>query len=179
VSPVRRGLHSIASHRIATTTQGRSYRPWTGRWRGWHKIFLKWSNSFQCSASHQANNKFTIMKKALIILFTAISALTIAVPQAKADHNRRIASYTSCGRPIYTVFQVVGYDRCGQPIGRWVTESSYCGCEVCHPRQHYDYGRPSYESYDSRGSSCDHDRYSHSDYRSSHRSGEFHFSFGR
>jgi hypothetical protein len=108
------------------------------------------------------------MKRALIILITAISALTIAVPEAQADCNRRIVSYTSCGRPIYAIYQVVGYDRCGHPIGRWVTQSSYCGCDICHPRPRYDYRAPS----------CDHDRHYHS-YSPSYRSGGFYFSFGR
>jgi hypothetical protein len=116
------------------------------------------------------------MKKALFILLTAISALTVAVPEAQADCGRRIVSYTACGRPVYAVYQVVGYDRCGNPMGRWVTQSSYCGCEICHPRPRYEYREPSYGY---GGSSCDRDHHSRSSYGSSYRSGGFYFSFGR
>ncbi len=139
------------------------------RVRRWFKICLKLLNSFHGLSSEAANHKFNTMKRALFILITAISALTIAVPVAQADGSCRIVSYTSCGRPIYARYQVVGYDRCGQPIGRWVTESSHCGCEVCNPRPRYDY----------RGPSCDHDQDSHSSHGSSYRSGGFYFSFGR
>ena len=93
--------------------------------------------------------------KHILGLLTVLSVVAFTAPSAKADHsNRRVVSYTSCGRPVYASYQVYGYDRCGNPIGRWVTESSYCGCEVCHPRPRYYSQQPSYyqqPSYQSHG----------------------------
>ncbi|MBL9143538.1 MAG: hypothetical protein JNM99_07610 [Verrucomicrobiaceae bacterium] len=114
--------------------------------------------------------------KSILAILTLLTALFVIAPSAEAYDgcNRRIVSYTSCGRPIYATYQFYGYDRCGNPVGRWVTESSRCSCSVCNPRPVYSY--PSYPRYPSYsggynrgGGSCDNHH---------HRSG-FYFSFGR
>ena len=80
--------------------------------------------------------------KNILFLLSILTVLGFAVPtQAKADHscNLRVVSYLPCGRPVYAVYQVYGYDRCGNPVGRWVTERSRCGCNSCNPRPVYQY----------------------------------------
>ena len=79
------------------------------------------------------------MKKILFLL-SAVTVLGFVSPtSAKADPscNRRVVSYLACGRPVYATYQVYGYDRCGKPVGRWVTEHSSCGCNTCRPRPVY------------------------------------------
>lgn len=64
------------------------------------------------------------MKK-LLMLVAAVAAFSLVpINSAKADHgcNRRVVGYSSCGDPIYAVYQVYGYDHCGRPVGRWVTQ---------------------------------------------------------
>jgi len=124
--------------------------------------------------SISANPMFITMKH-ILALVVVLSALFVITPTASARDGcgSRIVSYTACGRPIYAVYQIYGYDRCGNAIGRWVTQSSHCSCSVCNPRPVYSY--PSYPSYGGgssygRGSSgCD----------NHHRHSGFYFSFGR
>ncbi len=64
------------------------------------------------------------MKK-LVMLSVAIAAFSlIPINQASAGHdsNRRLVGYSSCGEPIYAVYQIYGHDHCGRPLGRWVTQ---------------------------------------------------------
>ncbi|HCN29147.1 MAG TPA: hypothetical protein DIT64_10410 [Verrucomicrobiales bacterium] len=77
------------------------------------------------------------MKKTLLII-TAAAALGAAAPTSAeawdACHSHsRVVSYLPCGRPVYAVYQVYGRDRWGQPVGRWVTQHSACGCRACRP----------------------------------------------
>lgn len=110
--------------------------------------------------------------KALLSILTAAAVLGFAAPStAKADHacgSRRIISYMPCGTPVYAVYQIVGYDRCGRPVGQWVTQHAPHNCGVCNRG-------PSY------GSS--HHQHGHNGYRPSYsrsRSGvSFSFGFGR
>ncbi|MCB1227819.1 MAG: hypothetical protein KDK99_18520 [Verrucomicrobiales bacterium] len=105
------------------------------------------------------------MKKLLAIL-AAITAIGITLPAtASADHscNRRIVSYTSCGRPVYAYYQIVGYDRCGHPVGQWVTQNANCSCSRCnshsHHSSHSSHHGWSHSSHGSRSSSsCDRGR---------------------
>lgn len=66
--------------------------------------------------------------KTLLAIIAAAAAFGIAAPtSAKADprcsHGQtRVVGYTSWGAPIIAVYHVHGYDRCGQPIGHWVTQ---------------------------------------------------------
>ncbi len=84
--------------------------------------------------------------KTLFTVIAAAAVLGFAAPStAKADHfcngARRVVSYLPCGTPVYAVYQVVGYDRCGHPVGQWVTipvNHSHCG--ACNPRPSYGYG---------------------------------------
>ncbi len=85
--------------------------------------------------------------KTLLSALAAIVVLGVAAPtSAKADHlchgSRRIVSYMPCGTPVYAVYQVIGYDRCGNPVGQWVTQRGSHSCNVCNPRPSYGYGRP-------------------------------------
>ncbi len=71
------------------------------------------------------------MKKTLAIL-AALTTLGFTLPsEAEANwgfNQRRIVSYTPCRQPVYAVYQIVGYDRCGNPIGQWVTQRANCNC---------------------------------------------------
>lgn len=66
--------------------------------------------------------------KTLFAIIAAAAVFGVAAPStAKADPycNRgqtRVVGYTSWGAPIVAVYQIVGYDRCGNPIGQWVTQ---------------------------------------------------------
>ena len=94
--------------------------------------------------------------KRIIAILAALATLGLTVPtDAEAGHtsNRRVVSYTACGRPIYATYCIIGFDRCGNPIGQWVTETSRCGCSKCRPRvpsfpgqrhHHHDYCPPSF-----------------------------------
>lgn len=101
------------------------------------------------------------MKKILAIIAT-LAAIGITLPtEAKADWGcnhgaRRVISYTPCGRPVFAVYQIIGYDRCGNPVGQWVTQRANCGCNTCSPRRpshHHDFDscRPGFGGF--RGSS--------------------------
>ena len=83
------------------------------------------------------------MKKTLAII-AALTTLGFTLPsEAEANwgcNAPRIVSYTSCGRPVYAVYQIVGYDRCGNPVGRWVTQHVNCGCNTCNPRRPSHHG---------------------------------------
>lgn len=123
------------------------------------------------------------MKHLLAILSVlGVIAFTATPTTANADCSRRIVSYTACGRPIYAVYQIYGYDRCGNPVGQWVTQSYHCSCSICNPRpvynppcdRGYGYGYPSHRSSGTwfgfgHGGSCG----------SPFKSGGFYFSFGR
>jgi hypothetical protein len=79
------------------------------------------------------------MKK-ILALVAAATAIGFAVPAESQAWDRcssghtRIVSYRPCGRPIYANYVVCGYDRCGNPIGHWVTQREACGCYRCNPR---------------------------------------------
>lgn len=111
--------------------------------------------------------------KSILTLLAAAAVLGFAAPStANADHacgSRRIISYRACGAPIYAVYQIVGYDRCGHPVGQWVTQNVAHSCGTCNPR-------PSYGSHSGHN-------HGHSGYRpgySQSRSGlSFRFGFGR
>lgn len=64
--------------------------------------------------------------KTLLYLLTAVSVLGVATPSfahPSPFHNqRRIVSYLPGGVPVYAVYQMVGRDRWGHPIYRWVTQ---------------------------------------------------------
>jgi hypothetical protein len=82
------------------------------------------------------------MKKALAIL-AAVTAIGLTIPataEANWGCNQRIVSYTPCGRPVFAVYQIIGYDRCGNPIGQWVTQRANCGCNRCAPRPVFGHG---------------------------------------
>ncbi len=82
------------------------------------------------------------MKK-ILALVAAATTLGFAVPSETQAWDRcstphsRIISYLPCGRPVYAVYQIYGRDRCGNPVGRWVTQHTSCGCSTCSPRSHY------------------------------------------
>ncbi|MEZ5386051.1 MAG: hypothetical protein R3F13_11105 [Prosthecobacter sp.] len=119
--------------------------------------------------------------KTLITLLAATAVLGFAAPStAKADsycHGaQRIVSRLPCGTPVYAVYQVVGYDHCGRPVGQWVTQRANHSCGVCNPRPAYGYGQP--------GCNTGHSHGHHSSYGSPFfgrsRSGvSFSFGFGR
>lgn len=109
--------------------------------------------------------------KHILALLTLLSVFVFAVPSAQADCGRRVVSYTACGRPIYAHYEKYGYDRCGNPVGRWVTDWYRCSCDICNPRPVYQ--SPRYYDYD------DHYSRSHSGCDDHHHSGRFYFSFGR
>jgi hypothetical protein len=76
------------------------------------------------------------MKK-ILALVAAVSAFGFAIPatsEANDWGHTRIVSYLRCGRPVVANYQLYGYDRCGNPLGRWVTQHTTCGCSVCNPR---------------------------------------------
>lgn len=68
--------------------------------------------------------------KTLLAVIAAAAAFGIAAPStAKADpycsHGQsRVVGYTSWGAPIIAVYQIVGYDHCGRPVGQWVTQAA-------------------------------------------------------
>lgn len=83
--------------------------------------------------------------KTLLPLLAATALFGGAAPStAKADPfchgSRHIVSYMPCGTPVYAVYQVVGYDRCGHPVGRWITMRAPHSCAICNPRSSYGYG---------------------------------------
>ncbi|GEP43428.1 hypothetical protein [Brevifollis gellanilyticus] len=119
------------------------------------------------------------MKK-ILALIAAAAAIGFAVPaETQAwDHcsggNTRIVSYRPCGRPIYASYVVCGYDRCGNPVGHWVTQREACGCDQCNPRSSYcpPHVHPGhfggYQNYRPSVPICP-----------PHSGASFHFSFGR
>ena len=89
--------------------------------------------------------------KTLLSVLAAAAVLGVAAPStAKADSfchgSRRIVSYMPCGTPVYAVYQVVGYDHCGRPVGQWVTQRAPHNCGVCNPRPSYGYGHHGHHS---------------------------------
>ena len=93
------------------------------------------------------------MKYAFLVI-AAIAALFVVVPSSAEARDycagdRRIISY-SHGRPVYAVYQVVGYDRYGRPVGRWVTVGSSYRGGYCPPSRYptgYGYGHGYGSSY--------------------------------
>lgn len=81
--------------------------------------------------------------KTILTILAVSSVLGFASPseiQARdfcSHGHTRVVSYLPCGRPIYAVYQVYGYDRCGNPVGHWVTQRESCGCSRCSPPRHY------------------------------------------
>lgn len=68
--------------------------------------------------------------KTLFSVIAAAAVLGFAAPSnAKAEcHGQtRVVGYTSCGTPIVAVYQIVGYDGYGRPIGQWVTQGVQSG----------------------------------------------------
>lgn len=129
------------------------------------------NNGFR-AASICSESQFNPMKYILVLvaLFTVFTSM--ATPAMARDAcARRVVSYTSCGRPIYARYEVYGYDRCGNALGRWVTESYRCGCSTCNPR-------PVYSSPSWGGSGGGHHNHNHGCEYPQRRSG-FYFSFGR
>jgi hypothetical protein len=85
--------------------------------------------------------------KALLTLLAAAAVLGFAAPTTASANPfchgaQRIVSRLPCGTPVYAVYQVVGYDRCGNPVGQWVTQRANHNCGVCNPRPVYGYGQP-------------------------------------
>ena len=118
--------------------------------------------------------------KHILAILAVFSAFAFTAPTtANADCASRVVSYLPCGRPVYATYQVYGYDRCGNPVGRWVTNHVQCGCDTCHPRPvyipHHDHGH-GYSSHRSGGTYFGSSRGSCG---TSIRSGGFYFSFGR
>jgi hypothetical protein len=77
------------------------------------------------------------MKK-LITIIAAATALGFTAPATAEAHwgfggQQRIVSHTRCGQPVLAFYQVLGFDHCGNPVGRWVTQPVNCGCHVCRP----------------------------------------------
>ncbi|MFM7603778.1 MAG: hypothetical protein ACKO8Z_01095 [Prosthecobacter sp.] len=83
--------------------------------------------------------------KTLLSLFAAAAVFGITAPStAQADpfchSSRRIVNYMPCGAPVYAVYQVVGYDHCGRPVGQWITTRAPHSCLICNPSPSYGYG---------------------------------------
>jgi hypothetical protein len=85
--------------------------------------------------------------KTLLLLATAVTTFGLispssaqAGPYCQSSGHTRVVSYLPCGRPVYAVYQIVGYNHCGQPVGQWVTQRQACGCSVCSPRPVYGHG---------------------------------------
>lgn len=70
------------------------------------------------------------MKKTMTFLAAACALTLLPLNNANADCNHaRITGYTPCGQPIYAYFHVHGYDRCGNPVGHWVSQyPNSCRC---------------------------------------------------
>ncbi|MBV6500744.1 MAG: hypothetical protein CJBNEKGG_03229 [Prosthecobacter sp.] len=85
-----------------------------------------------------ANTKFNIMKTILALATAAITLGFAAPSESKAwdrcSPHSRIVSHLPCGRPVYANYVIYGRDRCGNPVGRWVTQRQACGCSLCSPR---------------------------------------------
>lgn len=63
--------------------------------------------------------------KTLLYLIAAVGMLGIATPSYAGRpyvNQRRIVNFLPGGVPVYAVYQIVGRDRWGHPIYRWVTQ---------------------------------------------------------
>ncbi|CAN5750329.1 hypothetical protein BH11VER1_BH11VER1_29220 [soil metagenome] len=91
------------------------------------------------------------MKKILMLVMAVAAFSLVPIQSAKADHgsNRRVVGYTSCGDPIFAVYQIYGYDQCGRPVGRWVTQYPSSRSHYQNEGCRSDY-RESYRSNSSR-----------------------------
>jgi len=80
----------------------------------------------------------TLVAAATVLGFAAPTTSNAWEPGYQTGHGNcghsRIVSYLPCGRPVYAVYQIIGRDRCGTPLGRWVTQRPSCGCGTCNPR---------------------------------------------
>jgi hypothetical protein len=68
--------------------------------------------------------------KTLFSVLAAAAVLGFAAPsnaKAECQGQTRVVGYTSCGTPIVAVYQIVGYDGYGRPIGQWVTQRAQGG----------------------------------------------------
>ena len=78
--------------------------------------------------------------KTLFSLVAAAAVLGFAAPsnaKAECQGQTRIVGYTSCGSPIVAVYQIVGYDGYGRPIGQWITQPTQGGYGYAAPRPVY------------------------------------------
>ena len=69
--------------------------------------------------------------KYTFLLAAAIAAVTFATPTPAdardyCSGERRCIGYTN-GCPIYQEYRIIGYDRCGRPIGQWITVRTHSG----------------------------------------------------
>lgn len=77
---------------------------------------------------------------ALLALAAGTGFITPSESSARdyCHNDRRIISYHPCGTPIYSVYQICGYDRFGNPVGHWVTQNvSHGSCRSCYSRSHH------------------------------------------
>lgn len=68
--------------------------------------------------------------KTLFSVLAAAAVFGFAAPsnaKAECQGQTRVVGYTSCGTPIVAVYQIVGYDGYGRPIGQWVTQGAQGG----------------------------------------------------
>lgn len=68
--------------------------------------------------------------KTLFSVLAAAAVFGFAAPsnaKAECQGQTRVVGYTSCGTPIVAVYQIVGYDGYGRPIGQWVTQGAQAG----------------------------------------------------
>lgn len=97
--------------------------------------------------------------KSLILagIALAASAFAFAPASAEAGHSRSAGRCGSCSAPIYQQMVFTGcYDRCGNPVYRWVTSSH--SCRSSHHSHGHSYN--SHRDYGYRSSS--HHSYSRS-----------------
>ncbi len=105
----------------------------------------KMSNRAKLGRVETSEPKFTLMKKiiALLAVATGIGFLSPSESSARdyCHNDRRIVSYHPCGAPIYSVYQICGRDRYGNPVGHWVTlNTSHSSCRACYSRSsHHDH----------------------------------------
>ena len=93
--------------------------------------------------------------KTILALAVALFGLSF-VPAAEAGHpSPRLAYRLSCGHSVYAYPTVIGYERCGTPVYRWVNRHPGCSCAS---RSHSHYSVPRTPSYcpPSRSSSYRH-----------------------
>lgn len=120
---------------------------------------------------------FIPMKKIIAILtvVTAIGFLTPSESSARdyCHTDRRVVSYHACGAPIYSVYQICGRDRYGNPVGHWVTQQvNHSSCRSCYPSSGHD-GHGHHHGHSSHGHRPSFSGPPH------HRTADVFFGFGR